>query len=78
MSETLPSPDGQALLEAARMPMPFGRFAGTPLIELPEPYLVWFGRDGFPPGRLGERMALMLEIKTNGLEKLVRPLLDPG
>lgn len=57
------------------MPMPFGRFAGTPLIDLPEPYLVWFHREGFPRGQLGQRMALVHEIKVNGLEKLVRPLL---
>ncbi len=69
-------PAGEELISAASMLMPFGRFEGTRLIDLPEPYLVWFHREGFPSGRLGEGMALMLEIKVNGLEKLVRPLLD--
>jgi uncharacterized protein (DUF3820 family) len=67
---------GEELIAAACMLMPFGRFEGTRLIDLPEPYLVWFYREGFPRGRLGERLALMHEIKVNGLEKLVRPLLD--
>ncbi len=67
--------DGQELVAAASMPMPFGRFAGTRLIDLPEPYLVWFYREGFPTGTLGRRLALMHEIKVNGLEKLIRPLL---
>lgn len=66
---------GEELLAAASMRMPFGRFEGTRLIDLPEPYLVWFNREGFPESRLGERMALMHEIKVNGLEKLIRPLL---
>jgi len=65
----------EELLAAAIMPMPFGRFKGTRLIDLPEPYVVWFKGHGFPSGMLGRRMALIYEIKANGLEKLVRPLL---
>lgn len=64
------------VLAAAAMRMPFGRFAGTRLIDLPEPYVVWFKGQGFPAGLLGQRLALMYEIKANGLEKLIRPLLD--
>lgn len=70
------SPVPEDLLKAAGMRMPFGRFKGTRLIDLPEPYVVWFRSEGFPPGQLGARLALMYEIKLNGLEKLVRPLLD--
>ncbi|MCA9715567.1 MAG: DUF3820 family protein [Myxococcales bacterium] len=57
--------------------MPFGRYAGRPLLTLPEPYLVWFAGRGFPEGLLGQQLALVLEIKTNGLERMLRPLLDP-
>lgn len=64
------------LLEAVGMRMPFGKFKGERLIDLPEPYVVWFRGQGFPPGTLGQRMALVYELKVNGLEKLVRPMLD--
>lgn len=64
------------VLVAATMPMPFGKFKGTRLIDLPEPYVVWFKNEGYPAGLLGQRMALVYEIKLNGLEKLLRPLLD--
>jgi len=56
--------------------MPFGKFEGTRLIDLPEPYVVWFKQQGFPRGKLGQQMALIYEIKANGLEKLIRPLLE--
>ncbi len=56
------------------MDMPFGKYAGRKLVDLPEPYLVWFANQGFPPGKLGELMALLYEIKLNGLESLLRPL----
>ena len=65
----------EELLAAASMLMPFGRFKGTRLIDLPEPYVVWFKGQGYPSGLLGRRLALIYEIKANGLEKLVRPLL---
>lgn len=55
--------------------MPFGKYKGRPLIDLPEPYLVWFNNQGFPKGSLGRRLALMHEIKVNGIETLLRPLL---
>ena len=55
--------------------MPFGKYAGSPLLKLPEPYLVWFKQQGFPEGKLGERLALMYEVKRNGLESILMPLL---
>lgn len=67
--------DQQYLIETVNMPMPFGKYAGTKLLHLPEPYLVWFHKKGFPSGPLGERLALMYEIKLNGLEKMLEPLL---
>ncbi|GMG86669.1 DUF3820 family protein [Biformimicrobium ophioploci] len=59
----------------ATMKMPFGKYAGRVLIDLPEEYLLWFARKGeFPNGRLGELMALALEIRMEGLEGLIKPL----
>ena len=46
--------------------------------ELPEPYLVWFKQQGFPSGKLGDQLALMYEVKLNGLEGMLRPLLRDG
>ncbi len=63
------------LIEAINQRMPFGKFEGTALLDLPEPYIVWFKGQGFPAGRLGQQMALVYEIKLNGLESTVRPLL---
>ncbi len=66
----------ELLLEAINQKMPFGKYAGRKLLELPEPYLVWFHSKGFPEGKLGEQLALMYEIKLNGLEGMLQPLLD--
>ena len=73
-----PTPDPQMLIDLAQMKMPFGRYAGRLLIDLPEPYVVWFRKNGFPKGRLGQLMGLLYEIKANGLEHLVRPLAKGG
>ena len=62
------------LKEAINAVMPFGKYSGRKLIELPEPYLVWFNQQGFPKGLLGKQLALMYEIKLNGLENLLQPL----
>ena len=63
--------DPAVLLEFARASMPFGRYKGRRLFQLPEAYLLWFRQRGFPPGTLGAQMALALEIRTNGLEALI-------
>ncbi|MDO3377563.1 DUF3820 family protein [Geoalkalibacter halelectricus] len=65
--------DHKAFLELAEMRMPFGRYEGLRLIDLPEPYVVWFARQGFPPGKLGRMLAAVYEIKVNGLEHLFDP-----
>lgn len=67
--------DQQQLIDAVNQIMPFGKYAGRKLLELPEPYLVWFHKQGFPQGKLGEQLALMYEIKLNGLEGMLKPLL---
>lgn len=68
----MPSADVLRRLVATRMP--FGKYAGRRVVDLPEPYLLWFRGQGFPKGELGGMMALALEIKTNGLEHLLVPL----
>ena len=67
--------DQQSLITAVNTTMPFGKYAGRKLLQLPEPYLVWFNSKGFPEGKLGEQLALMYEIKLNGLEGMLKPLL---
>lgn len=67
--------DQQKLIETINQVMPFGKYAGRKLIQLPEPYLVWFHSKGFPEGKLGEQLALMYEIKLNGLEQMLAPLI---
>lgn len=67
--------DHEELIALANQLMPFGKYAGRLLLDLPEPYLVWFKGQGFPSGKLGERMAVMFEVKVNGLEPLLRPLI---
>ncbi len=67
--------DPEAIKSAINQTMPFGKYAGRRLFHLPEPYLVWFNTQGFPEGKLGQQLALMYEIKLNGLESVVEPLL---
>ncbi len=67
-------PDPQILLELANTKMPFGKYQGRVLVDLPEPYLVWFHQEGFPKGKLGQQLQLLYEIKLNGLESLLQPL----
>uniref|UniRef100_Q0HX69 Cytoplasmic protein n=1 Tax=Shewanella sp. (strain MR-7) TaxID=60481 RepID=Q0HX69_SHESR len=68
--------DQQQLIDAVNQVMPFGKYAGRRLLELPEPYLVWFHQQGFPKGKLGEQLALIYEVKLNGLEGMLKPLLN--
>lgn len=69
-------PDVQAKARAdmeklASMTMPFGKFSGRRVLDLPEDYLLWFKQKGFPKGELGRIMQLALELKINGLEGLI-------
>lgn len=67
--------DQKLLIEAINQTMPFGKYQGRKLLELPEPYLVWFNKQGFPNNKLGKQLALMYEVKLNGLEGMLQPLL---
>ncbi|MET4081214.1 uncharacterized protein (DUF3820 family) [Pedobacter sp. UYP30] len=63
-----------ALKELVEMEMPFGKYKGKLICNLPEDYLLWFKGKGFPKGKLGDLMATMFEIRLNGLEYLLDPL----
>lgn len=62
----------QTLIKLAHAKMPFGKYEGWHLIELPEYYVVWYSNKGFPKGELGRQLQLVYELKLNGLEELVR------
>ncbi|CZF86903.1 DUF3820 family protein [Grimontia marina] len=62
------------MLKLARMKMPFGKYAGRVLIDLPEEYLLWFEKQGFPKGELGQLLAFCLALKIEGLDAVVKPL----
>ncbi|WP_038908905.1 DUF3820 family protein [Dickeya oryzae] len=67
------------LLAIATTPMPFGKYKGRMLVDLPEEYLLWFARKGeFPAGRLGELMQITLAIKIEGLQGLIKSLRRPS
>ncbi len=65
----------EILLELVKVKMPFGKYEGRILADLPVSYLEWFLRKGgFPPGKLGMQLATVYEIKSNGLDYLLEPL----
>ncbi len=70
-----PQPAPEHLVRLANYKMPFGKYKGQYLVNIPEPYYVWFKQKGFPQGTLGNLLQEMFEIKVNGLEHLLRPLI---
>jgi len=66
--------DTALLLRLANTRMPFGKYAGRLLIDLPEAYVVWLSHKGYRKGELGRQLAALYTIKENGLESLLRPL----
>lgn len=65
----------QEVLEAVvSTKMPFGKYVGVKICDLPESYLLWFQRKGFPAGKLGVLLGTMYEIRLNGLEHLLVPI----
>jgi hypothetical protein len=71
VKENLNENGAKQLFELAHYKMPFGKYKGRYLVQLPEPYLIWFQQKGFPEGKLGELLKAMTEIKINGLEGLI-------
>ncbi len=64
----------EILTQLVKMEMPFGKYKGTKICNLPENYLLWFRQQGFPKGNLGMLLETMLEIRINGLTYLLEPL----
>ena len=64
-------PDKQFLIKLAHTKMPYGKYQGKYLIDLPEYYVVWYHTKGFPKGKLGEMLQTVYELKVNGLEELI-------
>jgi uncharacterized protein (DUF3820 family) len=68
------TPDPAVLLKLTKTRMPFGKYKGRLLIDLPKPYVIWFANKGFPDGELGQMLNILYEVKSNGLEYLFKPL----
>lgn len=68
--------DKKFLTELAHATMPFGKYQGRYLIDLPEHYIIWYKNKGFPKGKLGNQLMLVYELKLNGLENIVRNIRD--
>lgn len=66
--------DKQFLIDTAHMKMPYGKYKGRYLIDLPEHYVVWYHAKGFPKGKLGMMLGLVYELKLNGLEDILRKI----
>lgn len=74
MQELPPMGDPELLRTLVIMKMPFGKYKDQLICNLPESYLVWFKKKGFPKGKLGILLQTMYEIRLNGLEYLLIPL----
>ena len=66
--------DKQFLIDVSKMRMPYGKYKGRFLIDLPEHYIVWYNNKGFPKGKLGQMLGLVYELQLNGLEDLIREI----
>lgn len=64
----------ELLKDLVEMRMPYGKYQGKILCDIPESYLVWYKEKGFPAGKLGMLLNTLYEIKLNGLEYLLQPL----
>lgn len=66
--------DSSFLIHLVKARMPFGKYEGRYVTDLPVHYLEWFSREGFPNGQLGQYLATMYEVKTNGIEEVLEPI----
>lgn len=66
--------NSQDLERLVTVVMPYGKYQGRLIADLPGPYLAWFARKGFPPGQIGQLLQLMHEVDHNGLSDLLVPL----
>lgn len=64
-------PDPKVLIDIINTKMPFGKYKGTLISELPVYYLEWLKNKGFPPGKLGMMLSSVYEIKINGLNSIL-------
>ena len=64
-------PDSQVLVDIVQTKMPFGKYKGTLLCDLPVYYLEWLKNKGFPPGKMGMMLSTVYEIKINGVSAIL-------
>ena len=74
MQSNAENPESHMLVQLVTMKMPFGKYKDVLLCDLPEAYLLWFQRKGFPKGKLGMLLQTMYEIRLNGLTYLLDPI----
>ncbi|MFL9481967.1 DUF3820 family protein [Chitinophagaceae bacterium LWZ2-11] len=74
MIDETPQPNSQILQDLVTIKMPFGKYKDTIICNLPDSYLEWFHRKGFPKGKMGMLLSTMHEIQSNGLRELLEPL----
>ncbi len=70
------SPDRKVLIEVVTTKMPFGKYQGTLICDVPVYYLEWLKNKGFPPGKMGMLLSTAYEIKINGLTKILMVVKD--
>ena len=69
-------PDKDFLIKLAHTKMPYGKYEGRYLIDLPEYYVIWYHNKGFPKGKLGDMLQQVYDLKLNGLDYLIRDIRD--
>ncbi len=68
--------DPETLKELVKVKMPFGKYQGRYLVDLPYGYVSWFRNKGFPQGKIGEWLALLCQLQEDGLDTYLRQVRD--